>query len=207
MITLRLVESEAEISKNINLAIATELNSKINRRLSELENNIKAFVSRHISSQPELISLSAGILRGAFGLYSGTAASISSSITKTIENSVNIKFQPFDKNLKGTLEINIQPSDLSNLLTLPEGHVKYKDGDLHWLNWLLTKGDEIIIIGYEYNPQTGIGRSGLGNMVAGSAFRVPPQFSGTIDNNFITRALLGKQQEKEISNIIQKILR
>ena len=106
----------------------------------------------------------------------------------------------------GGLEVNFQPSTFDNLIGLPEGHVKYSDGDLHWLNWLLNAGDTIIIVNYQYNPATGMGRSGLGTMIPGGVFRVPPQFSGTSDNNFITRALLGTTQEDQIINLIKDIL-
>ena len=63
------------------------------------------------------------------------------------------------------------------------------------------------MVNYQYNPQTGLGRSGLGNMKPGGAFRVPPQFSGTVENNFITRAFVGDYQEGQIINIIQKVLK
>jgi hypothetical protein len=89
---------------------------------------------------------------------------------------------------------------------LPQGHSVYYDGDLHWLDWLLNRGDQIIVVGYEYNPQTGLGRSKLGNMKTGGSFRVPPEFSGTQENNFVTRALIGASQEKEIAKILEKIL-
>jgi hypothetical protein len=62
------------------------------------------------------------------------------------------------------------------------------------------------VAGYQYNPQTGIGRSKLGNMKTGGSFRVPPEFSGTEQNNFITRALVGSNQEKQISKIFETIL-
>ena len=61
--------------------------------------------------------------------------------------------------------------------------------------------------GYSYDAQSGLGRSGLGYMSEGGAFRVPPQFSGTSDNNFITRALIGEAQEKQISKILQDVLK
>jgi hypothetical protein len=41
-------------------------------------------------------------------------------------------------------------------------------------------------------------------MVGGSFWRVPPQFSGVEDNNFITRALSGR--EIELNKIIQGLL-
>jgi capsid portal protein len=43
-------------------------------------------------------------------------------------------------------------------------------------------------------------------MTPGGAFRVPPQYSGTDDNNFITRALSGTTQEQQITRVFNKIL-
>ena len=77
-----------------------------------------------------------------------------------------------------------------------------KGADLHWLDWLLTLGDKTIVIGYEYKPGTG-GRSGGGTMTKGTAFRVSPSYSGTIEDNFITRAFSNK--EKEVSSILMGI--
>ena len=83
----------------------------------------------------------------------------------------------------------------------------YAKGDLHWLQWLLERGDEIIVAGYEFGGNSGRGRSGLGYMTTGGSFRVPPQFSGTKDNNFISRALVGKAQEQAISKILMGALK
>ena len=71
---------------------------------------------------------------------------------------------------------------------------------------MLEYGDTIIVANYDYNPQTGLGRSSLGNMKDGTGFRVPPEFSGTLTNNFITRALTEPQQEQRIYNILKKVL-
>ena len=108
----------------------------------------------------------------------------------------------FDNSLNGGLIINIQPTTFQNLLALGEVHVNYANGDLHWLDWLLTRGDEIIVADYYYNPATGIGRSRLGNMKQGGFFRVPPQYSGTTTDNFVTRALNGNNQINQITDII-----
>ena len=77
---------------------------------------------------------------------------------------------------------------------------------MHWLDWLLKRGDSIIVVNYQYNPQTGIGRSKLGNMVDGGSFRIPPQFSGTIDDNFITRSFSGPTQEQQLTKLFKDIL-
>ena len=208
-ISLRFIESNSQIEKNIKAALAQRFNSILQNKAGVIADKVKKFIPGWIKSQPEMLSLlSSGpsSLVGQFGIYQDTN-SIVDVIANTIASATFIKTKPYNNNLKsGGLELNIQPTNFGNLLSLPQGHTFYQDGDLHWLNWLLTRGDQIIIVGYEYNPETGLGRSKLGNMKSGNSFRVPPEFSGTVDNNFITRALSGNDQEKIITKIFQEVL-
>lgn len=210
MIKIKLLESEKVITSNINQAISEYINKKLNSKQNTILSKARLLISQWIRSQPEILSLlspSSNSLAGQFGLPPGNISSAINSIISSIEQSIEVKFIPYTKSLKsGGLEVNFQPNNFINLLSLPEGHVKYFNGDLHWLNWLLTAGDNIIIVNYQYNPSTGLGRSGLGNMIPGGVFRVPPEFSGDVNNNFITRALIGPEQEKQISNIFKDIL-
>lgn len=210
MIKLKLLESEKTISQNINIAIAEYINKLLSSKKNIILSKARVLVSNWIKIQPEILSLQASSidsLAGQFGLTPGSPSSAVSSIILAVEKSIEVQFIPYNNTLtKGGLEINFQPKTFTNLLELPQGHVSYFGGDLHWLSWLLTAGDLIIVANYQYNPQTGLGRSRLGNMVPGGSFRVPPQFSGDINNNFITRALIGPQQESEIFTIFKDIL-
>lgn len=207
-ISFRILETEKQITKNINLAIAEVLTQKIRSRQNWILAELIKVVPSWIKAQPEIQSLqsySTGSLVALFGIP-GDTSSIIESICSSVANSISLKFTPFKANLDGGLEIYFQPSNFANLLALPDGRVNINNGELHWLDWLLTKGDTIIIANYSYNPQTGLGRSNLGNMLPGGAFRIPPQFSGTDTDNFITRALLGSDQERTITTIIQRAL-
>lgn len=209
MITIKLLDDVKSIEAKINSAIATEINKVLSQNQSKILQESKSLVSRWIASQPEMIDLQSSIpgsLAGQFGLYPGQGQSSVVSIINSIQSAITINFKKFDNKLLGGMEVNFQPLDFLNLLNLPQGIVNYKDGQLKWLDWLLTKGDTTIVVSYQYNPSTGIGRSGLGNMIKGGSFRVPPQFSGTDSNNFITRALVGPEQEKRITEIFRKIL-
>ena len=204
-----LTESNSEIAAKINKALAIQMNSVLKNNKSQIENKAKSLASGWILSQPEIVSLQSGdpnSLAGLFGVRPGSVPGVISSIVQSIQNSIYVSFMPFDKDLKGNLEIRFQPSGFENLLSLSGGHVFYEGGDLHWLNWLLTMGSSIIISGYHYQANPGTGRSGLGTMTIGSSFRVPPKFSGTVTNNFITRALIGRDQEQAIMNIIKGVL-
>lgn len=206
-LSLVITDSIQTIEQNISAAIADLANDIIRRNINQISSSVKNLIPNWISAQPEIQSLlsnDVNSLVGVFGI-SDSPQSIVNSIINSVVSSTEIKHVPYSKTLKGGLELRFQPSNFANLLALPEGHTKYSGGDLHWMDWLLQRGDSIIVVNYQYNPQTGLGRSGLGNMIGGGAFRVPPQFSGTSDNNFITRAFIGSTQEKQLAQILEKI--
>lgn len=205
-ISIKLLDSVDNIEKKINIAIANEINSLLSRSLTTIQKEVQTLIPKWINDQPEIKALLSRELIGEFGSLI-SPSSIVEAITTSVVNSTMVSFKKFNNKLQGGgLDINIQPDSFSNLLGLQEGHTIYSDGDLHWLEWMLLRGDQIIVVGYEYNPQTGLGRTRLGNMVKGKGFRVPPQYSGTVDNNFITRSLIGKTQSDDITKIFKKIL-
>lgn len=210
MLTIKLLDSNNQIEDKIKAAFSEEINSIIQKNIQTLLEQSKNLAVNWISKQPELLSLSAktvGSLKGQFGIRDGQDLSATFDIVNAVKESVSIKFVKYNKKLTGGgLEINFQPSDFTNLLGLQSGHVIYEGGDLHWLSWLLTEGSRAIIVGYYYDPETGVGRSGLGTMSAGGFFRVPPEFAGTRQNNFVTRALVGKYQESQLLNVFKSIL-
>lgn len=208
-ISLVITDSINTIEENINKAIAELANDLISRNISRISQSVKSLIPSWINAQPEIQSLLSSdprSLAGQFGI-TGSAISVVSAITNAVVDSTEVKLLKYTRNLKGGLEIGFQPSNFINLLSLSEGHTIYQGGDLHWLDWLLKRGDAIIVTNYQYNPRTGLGRSGLGNMIPGGSFRVPPQFSGTESDNFITRSFIGQTQENQISQILQDIFK
>jgi len=207
-ISLRLTDSIKNIEMEINKGIADYVNKKLSSNQNRIINSIRSLVPNWILAQPEMISLASNdptSLAGYFGVV-GDASSIATKIAISVADSLTFKLDNFKNNLNGGFEVYIQPTTFINLLGIQDGRSVYAGGNLHWLDWLLTKGDEIIISNYQYNPQTGLGRSGLGNMIPGGVFRVPPQFSGTANNNFVTRALIGNEQDKAITQIFDNYL-
>lgn len=207
-IGLQITDSIKTIEKNINKAVADLANDIITKNIGKITQSVKNLIPAWITSQPEiqsLLSSDPSSLAGQFGIPGGTQ-SIVNSIVHSVMNSTEVKFVKYTANLTGGLELGFQPSNFANLLSLPDGHTTYSGGDLHWLDWLLKRGDTTIIANFQYNPRTGLGRSGLGNMISGGFFRIPPQFSGTDSNNFITRAFIGVNQEKQIMSILEKVL-
>jgi len=191
-----ILESNAEISRLINQAVSEKFNKKLKRNKKKITTGIKALVPSWILSQPEMQSIQAeGVsfsLASQFGIKSGTSASVVAAIANSVTESLQIELTEIsNKTLSGGLVIYIQPANFSNLLSLSEGFVNTRSDSLHWLDWLLVQGDKTIVSGYDYSPSNE-GRSGGGVMIGGGGWRVPPQFSGTITDNFVTRALSGR---------------
>jgi hypothetical protein len=209
-ISITITDSIANIEKNINKGIADYINDILNKKQNLILQEAKALIPDWVNSQPEIISLASSNTSSLVGLFgiAGDTTSIINSIVKSVVDATTITFVKYTDKLKGAgLQLEFQPSNFSNLLLLNAGHTIYDGGDLHWLDWLLKRGDKVIITNYHYNPSTGLGRSGLGNMIQGGSFRVPPQFAGTDDNNFITRAFNGPTQEKQLTSIFEKVFK
>ncbi len=198
-LSIKILESNSKIQGLIYSAIASEANAKVKKNAPKTRDAIKSLIPKWIFEQPEikdLISGGSNSLTAQFGIPIGQAQSIVSSISSAVANAVIVDIDFVSpKNLQGGVEFRIQPTSYNNLLSLDIARVTTKKGQvLEWLDWLLLKGSQMIVIGYKYEPGTG-GRSGGGTMTGGGSWRVPPQYSGTSDNNFITRALSGRDRQ------------
>jgi hypothetical protein len=107
--------------------------------------------------------------------------------------------------IRGGFTLTMQPSDYSNILSLPVSQQVIDGGSIPWLEWLLTLGDAVIIanFGVEYGP---FGRTGRAHMLeSAKPFKVNSSFSGTPNNNFVTRAIqtVSQQIETAIIGVLQ----
>jgi hypothetical protein len=210
VLTVKLLESDKIIQAKIFLAMARELRKIFTRSRERIQKALRKFVRDTMVTQPEIRELNGGILQGAFGLKRGTEARVIEDIINAISSSVHVELEEVSpvggKDLRGGMSIYIQPSDFSNLLTLSSGIVKTERLDhLPWLRWLLTEGDRVLIGDVEVKYKSGTGRSTLATMQKSGVFRVPPSYSGTEDNNFITRAFA--ESEGSLTYLIQNNLR
>lgn len=200
MITIKLLDSEKDIQKKINKASSEVINSKISSKFNRIEPQVSSIVRESILSQPEINSLQQGVLKGAFGLVSDPT----SAIVNAVDQSISVSFNKYNQNLRGGgLEVSVQPSSFVNLISISQSYIPDGTSLMNWMEWLLLMGDSVIIANYQYDPVRGKGRSNLGIMKEGSFFRVPPEFSGTEYNNFITRALDNDNVTKNISIIFE----
>ena len=197
MITLTLRDTAIKISGEINKALVKHINMAIAKNRGKVSKRFKNEVKGWLRQSPEINSL---LAQGS----PGAGNSAVDAIINSVVDSMQIKISKISPRYRGEILFNFQENSLGNILGLSEGHqITLFGEDLHWLNWLLTSGDAIVIKGFSYEPSKD-GRSGGGTMKVGGSFRVPPEYAGVLGNNFITRAFEGK--DKEIFNILTQLL-
>ncbi len=106
----------------------------------------------------------------------------------------------------GGLEVVILPSYLLfELVTMDFASFTSEKGHLvNWLYWLLFSGNAIVIADYEV-AYGDAGRTGQAIMIKSGSFRVPSQFAGEPENNWITRA--ANNALPRIKAIVEKTLK
>jgi len=198
--SVKLVETNNQFKKKVNKAIAEDANKNVPKKIPKISSDIKPLVSAALLSSPEILSLQSGILRSEFGLEQDPTQDIIGAIL----SSLKVQYFPISsKNLTGGLRIVMQPSSFENLLSLDVAQQSIKDGSIPWLQWLLTLGDSIIIVdfGVQFGayPESRTGSARMSRKFA--PYKVNNSFSGTRDDNFITRAVA--KIEPQITRILK----
>lgn len=175
------------------------LEKVIDSAIPNIHQNIQELIKEALLSSPEYFSLTAGSLMGIFGLPDGEVVR---SIVENVANNTKV----FSKG--GAFNIQVSQDDLSDILGLSGAtFTSENDYDVPWLKWLLTAGDSIVIADYRVNQTIAavleVSRTGLAIMTkSNKGFRVPPEYSGTESNNWITRSL--DSINDDIARIIER---
>jgi hypothetical protein len=210
MFKITILESDKQIQNTINQLLAQQVKKILPGITQSASQFIKNKIIESIKNQPEYISLLSGKLKYEFGLPD--ADSRVSAILSAISNSIQINTsQPTynSSGVKGGFVINMVKSDFSDIVNLPEAVFQTEKGSyLQWLKWLLLEGDNSIVFGYTFllgqNPYSRTGQGIMKSDMSG-VWRVPPEFAGTLDNNWITRAITAT--EPEINNYLKNLFK
>lgn len=171
---------------------ARQLNSYLPTVASKVETAVRNTLLNALQQTPEYSSLVAGPLTGHFGFRDGKSRA--DAIIQAAASSVKcrvITARNRGANITGGLEITAVPADFGELLSLPQASVDTAKGSLPWLEWLLTRGDSIIIADYgiafgDFKSS----RSGEAIMMKGlKAYKIPIGVSGTLQDNWFTRCI------------------
>lgn len=209
---LRLVENNSAISQNILKALLPDINRYFNNISNTIRNIIPKIVIDAIRNEPEYASLTSGKLKGEFGLTDASARI--ETILSTIQNNLIIDSkQPVlsGGQIKGGIRLKMIRSNFSDLLSLSDSSFTTEKGaNLNWLRWLLIEGDNVIVSDHIFTAGSySSSRTGFGimNEFKGAFWRVPPEFAGNINNNWITRAIdkASSLINQELDKIINRI--
>lgn len=102
-------------------------------------------------------------------------------------------------------------NDINSILQSDAGRYisinkKGEHNEVPWLEWLLTGGSSSVIIGYHVAyRESDSSRTGYAIMGKGSSFSIDSRFTGTKNDNFITRAAQ-LVMEEDVSDLIDKYL-
>jgi len=196
-VSLKLLESNGAIQKMIKREMAKRLNkSFVGEFAGKLQQQISTAATEWLMESPELIAVAYGPLKGDFGIPKGKSTTEANAIIDAVLRSIHVEIIPFDNRLRGGLVIRIQPADFQNIFARIHPVVTEKGEPVDWIRWLLERGDDIVVAKYHVVPDSsGRSRSGDALMSQGGMFRVRPEYSGTLDDNAITRVFKGKGPE------------
>ena len=206
-INIKLLDSNSDIENKILASVLKIIQQAFNKSVEPLRKQISDEVYKAITSEPEYQSLLSGKLQYEFGIPD--VSSKVNSIISIWTNNITINTTPItmsSSGLKGGFSINMIKDNYEDVLSSSDAVVvdQLKSTTLPWLEWLLLYGGKIIVRNYEVeigsNPRS---RTGLAIMKpSSSSWRVPPEFAGTRNNNWVTRSLF--KLDSIIPNLIQK---
>ena len=189
--TIKLITPKRVINSRISTAIANHLNTRIPRTRSRLEQKAQMLLLKHLNASQETMSLLSRELRSELGIPnpSSEIIRIFEAVASTVSVQVNRATKKGSRGVSMSIRLTAVPFDLKSITSGMGVYNTEKGVSIPWFDWLTTLGDRVIVRDYEIeggHPQSS--RTGDAIMVKGKGWRVPPSFSGTENNNFVTRA-------------------
>lgn len=205
---MKILESNDQIRQLVYDEMLKALNNTARKSIPNILDRTKTIVEDAIKKSPEYASLIGGKLQGSLGVVDPEEA-LGKAINVWLGQIVCKldKFRFVGNEVRGAFKLEIIETDKSQVIDLSTSSYVTEKGDkIPWMEWLLTAGNNTIVLDYiavtgnfKHIPQS---RTGLGLMIrkVDRAYKVPAEFAGDKDDNFVTRALepLVEQIEKII---------
>lgn len=207
------IDVDKEIAEKIGQATIDVINVGIARAAPAITNRLGELLVNLVKQGRTYRSLVNGDLRYEFGL--ANPQSQIDPILDIVRESVEFKFELFKYSrgkVNGGFSIVFLPNGLSKIINSPTASYKSNSYDIDWLDWLLTKGDAIIVfdhhIVFDLNTSQSVySRTGDALMFRGGTWRVPAEFSGTETDNFLTIEAESRAFQKAANEIINQELK
>lgn len=189
-------------------AVAQKLNLALQKSLRGIEQGVGAAVESAVKKSSEYRSILGGRLWHELGIVNPAGAM--EAIIQQLKSDVRAELSLLTaqgNRFFGGLEIGILRGDYATLLDLPEARFISEGGfTIDWLNWLLTRGGYLINTRYRFAPGPNkASRTGSGVMAIGGTWGIPGEHAGTVNDNWLTRAL--STLDEPVSLVIQKELK
>lgn len=206
-LSLNLIESDSVIRSKILNSIRDAMDQSMKICLNKIKNKIPLEVKDALISEPEYLSLVGGKLKYEMGIPAKSYVDniIDIWISNIVVSYTGLTVGP--QGVKGSIKLDMIKSSYEDVLS-GDGAVimdSVSGAALPWLEWLLLYGGKIIVRNYrvQFGPNNR-SRTGMAIMVESnnSNWRVPPEFAGTSNNNWATRAL--QRVDNKILNILQE---
>lgn len=181
------------IEKQILQKLKPQVDDYLHSVFLEIQPKLVDLLQNSIKNSPEYMSLQNGKLRAEFGLKDSETAL---DTILGFWSNVTAKYKPVavkSNKLVGGFTIEAIKSDYSDVLSLSVASITTeKQQELNWLEWLLLFGNKTIIKDYVVemgsNPRSRTGIAIMRGQVSGK-WSVPSEYSGTQNNNWITRVI------------------
>jgi predicted P-loop ATPase/GTPase len=203
--SLQLLENSQTIQKSVLTALLPEVKNYMDKAINTIKRELPGIISESIISEPEYGSLLSGQLKFELGIPDA-GSKISNLINIWISNMV-LDYRPptlTNSNIRSSFSAKLIRTNFSDVLGTDDAYVNdsLRGYSLPWLEWLLLDGTAIVVPNYEVvmgnNPRSRTGSAVM--KISSDSWKVPDQFSGTISDNWITRAISNSQDK------IQKLL-
>lgn len=191
---------EAEFEREALKHIRAEAYSRLLTVAGKVRPFVQEAIDRAVRSSPEYDSLLSGFLREQFGIADPGPAL--EEIVAAVKNGVQVTAAQGSGDVLGSLTVAALREGMTDVLGLPGGSyisrsvLRNTEVLVPWLSWLLLEGDKVILLEWQVNTEKArrASRTGRAIMIRPNrrqsrGFRVPPQFSGTVDQNWLTRCL------------------
>jgi hypothetical protein len=206
---LKLIENSNQIQNMILDNLLLMIEPVIQQSIPGIQKKIVDLAISKIKAEPEYDALLNGQLRLEFGIPNPTT--MVDVIIGMWANNIVVNQTPFRKTksgISGSFSINMIKDDFSDVLAFTSASTVYdtsSGAELPWLQWLLLDGSKILVRNHyvKIGPNRN-SRTGMAVMAESKSqnWRVPSEYAGTKNNNWVTRAL--STINNEISDIIEK---
>lgn len=191
--SVKILETDNKIYNDILKALRPQVDSYFKKAFNNVKNKLSDVVIQAIKDAPEYSSLIGGELKAEFGLPDSESR-VNNIIDKW--RKVEFSYQKVaitGQSLFGTFSLNMIRDDYSDVINLESARfITEKGSQLNWLEWLLLFGNQTIIKDYNViigsDPRSRTGMAIMKGVKSGK-WGVPPQFAGTPNDNWITRAI------------------